>query len=186
MIRVLLLALRLTRAYPDQPIDRAVVASYWAVQAETASVPAEVLLAIAEHESDLRPDAVSWVAGGRRHDSPPEKLPARLPTRVVCGYLSAMGTPDLCRRESAIDGGMRLGALELGLWSATCRGDIACVLRGHASGTACALDAARCSDNAAAFARLFLARARRLGYSFRYSATSRSRSAREHPIASGS
>lgn len=150
--------------YPNQPADRVLVASYHAVQAETSLVPAEVLLAIAEHESDLRPDAMSWVSGGRRHDSPPERLPAHLPPRVVCGYLSAMGTPDICRREMARDGAMRHGTSELELWGATCRGDMRCMLRGHASGTACALDARRCSRDALAFARLFLARARRLGY----------------------
>lgn len=70
----------------------------------------------------------------------------------------------------ALDGGMHAGVAELEEWAATCRGDLACMMRGHAGGTRCAL-ADDCSSAARAFARLFLGNARRLGMPARRTAT---------------
>lgn len=186
MIRAIALVLRLWVQHPDQPIDRVVLATYHALRAETERVPAEVMLAIAHHESDLRPNAVSFVRAGKRVDVLWDGA-APLPPRVVCGYLQAMASPAECRAMVTHDGGMLAGSLELRTWSGTCRGDLACVLRGHAGGTACSRDAGACTSHARAFAALFLARARRLGYSVSLNrATSSRSSARLPPIASGS
>lgn len=164
MIRAVALAIRLWLQHPEQSPERIAMATYFAVMAETDQVPAELMLAIAHHESDLRPNAVSFVRAGRRVDVL-WNLVSPIPGRVVCGYLQAMATRDQCAAAVATDGAMTIGRDELALWSATCRGDQACVLRGHAGGTACSRDQRACSTHALAFARLFLARARRLGLS---------------------
>lgn len=69
LLRVLVLAAHAHAAWPTMPIERVVRASYVAVATETDAVPAEILLAIAEHESDLRPNVVSYCeADGHRVD----------------------------------------------------------------------------------------------------------------------
>jgi hypothetical protein len=162
-LRVFFLVLRFGQVFPGAPLERVIVASVHAVRAESDGVPAEVLLAIAEHESDLQPNAVSYVSRGRRVDLLWDGA-SPLPGRIVCGYLSAMGTPARCRETIQFDGAMTHGAAELQLWMGTCRGDVGCALRGHAGGTACARDVLRCSPNARTFAAMFLGRARRLGW----------------------
>lgn len=161
LIHMLMLIAHARQLWPAMPIVRVVRASYVAVAAETHGVPAEILLGIAEHESDLQPNAVSWLAAGRRVDMLWIGQP--LPPREVCGYEQAMSTPASCRAMIAVDGGMRAGAAELVEWLTTCHGNLRCALRGHAGGTACALRG-ECSPAAATFARHFYDVGRELGW----------------------
>lgn len=170
LFRALVLFSHARAAWPAVPADRVLAASLAAAAAETPAIAGELLLAIAAHESDLRPNAVSWrLPGAPRVDLVWDQR-SPLPPRVVCGYLSAMATAGSCAAMVARDGGMRAGAAELEEWAATCGGDVACVVRGHAGGTACAVHD-RCSDDARAFARLFLGNARRLGMPARRTST---------------
>jgi hypothetical protein len=155
-------------AYPRQPVARVLAAAWVAAEVgvELRVSPA-ILVAVAEHESDLEPCAVSFRAAGRRVDvvAPRCWVDPRWPRPYVCGYLQAMyGDANTCGRAMRLDGAMRAGALELLEWAATCRGDAACVLRGHAGGTACALDARACTGPQLAFAQLFAGRAMSLGW----------------------
>lgn len=169
-------------AYPHGQI--ATIAMMSVLTSHGSQIPAEVFAVIAQHESDMRPDAVSYVDGssadvahprgrrrdvllldGGRHD---------LPGHVVCGYLQARLSDVDCRAAVGVDGGMALGAAELAEWTGTCRGIaqgsgasahaslVACVMRGHAGGTACARDVARCTADQRAFADYFVAGARAL------------------------
>lgn len=183
-LQVIALTARMLHLFPGATPDRALATARAAVRVEELhGLPAEMLVAIAEHESDLRPNAVSYVRAGARVDilwnsSRP------LPSRVVCGYLQAMASPSECAAMIAVDGGMSAGAAELAQWMTTCRGDLRCALRGHAGGTACALRSS-CSGPAAAFARLFYRRAVSLGMldGWRPSRPSHPRSAALAPLA---
>lgn len=159
--RVLGLAWHALHAWPEASPADVMRASVAAVAQESDELPSEVLFSIAQHESDLKPNAVSFIKDGHRVDL--LWTTQALPSRVVFGYLSAMGSPDVARAAIVADGGMRAGADELREWLGTCRGDLRCALRGHAGGTACALDEASCTASARAFARLFYARAMALG-----------------------
>lgn len=166
MIRALLLALKIHAVWPGYPADRVIAVARAAVAAETSAIPAEVLVAIAQHESDFEPTAVSWRERERARvdilwtDQP-------LPTSVVCGYLQAAGGAGACRTAIAADGAMAMGAAELGVWvrSRLSAGSLRVALAGYAGGVAGAR-AARAGTDALAvrFADLFIARARRLGW----------------------
>jgi hypothetical protein len=68
-LRVLALVARAHALWPAAPLEHVTAAACAAVRAEGGGVPAEILLAIAQHESDLRPVAVSWRNGdGQRVD----------------------------------------------------------------------------------------------------------------------
>lgn len=160
-LRVIILIARAHALWPSIPIRQLAAASYVAVAAEIHDVPSEILLAIAQHESDLEPNAVSWRSDGRTVSL--LWTTQRLPSKIVCGYVQAMSTPASCRAMIAVDGGMRAGAAELVEWLTTCHGDLRCALRGHAGGTACALRG-ECSPAAATFARHFYDVGRELGW----------------------
>lgn len=130
------------------------------VEGETG-IPAELLVAIAQHESDFEARAVSYVAGGTRRDVVlrDDQAPSR---GTVYGYLQAMCTDATCARELDRDGAMRAGAAEIVEWLDTCHGDIACAMRGHAGGTRCALDARTCKREWLSFASIFIGRAAEL------------------------
>ncbi len=159
VVRVVLLAGATHRAWPDVPIAHVVAASVEAARCETNEIRAELLLAIAHHESDLEPHAVSWIENGHRVDRISGSIPDR---RLVCGYLQAMASRSDCLAMLADDGGMSAGVLELREWLDTCHGDLTCALRGHAGGTRCALENS-CSATSRAFARIFLNHAHALG-----------------------
>lgn len=166
MIRVLLLALKVHLLWPGYPADRVIAAARAAAAAETESLPAEILVAIAQHESDLEPTAISWRgSSGVRVDI--LWTDQHLPTRVVCGYLQAAGDSGACRAAIAADGAMAMGAVELGVWarSPLSRGSLRVALAGYAGGVAGARAAREGNDALAVrFADLFIARARRLGW----------------------
>ena len=117
--------------------DIRIIGLAWAVlvaHVEYPNVPAEILVAVAEHESDGRPDIVSWREGGVTYSMPFEKM-EKWPHHAVCGYLQAMAsTRDACRRMIDALGGMLAGAAEIATWLRTCRGELACALSGHAGG----------------------------------------------------
>jgi hypothetical protein len=177
VIAVLVLAARALVAFPDADVDRVLAAAIAASNtAEVTGIPAALLIAIAQHESDLLPNAVSYRIDGRRIDLAWNGF-SRLPPRIVCGYLSAMATPASCASMIAIDGGMAAGSAELVEWLGSCRGDLPCALRGHAGGTRCAI-LEQCSPNAAAFAALFYRRAVALGMEDRWQRRRRQRNVR--------
>lgn len=161
LIGTLVLAAKMLVVFPDAPPAQVIVTAYAATVASAGGIPAPLLAAIAEHESKLYPNTVTYTRDGERVDLVWDGR-AALPPFVFCGYLSAMSSPELCRAMIADDGGMAAGASELVLWMGTCRGDVRCALRGHAGGTACAMRK-DCTPHAAAFARLFYRRAVRLG-----------------------
>lgn len=138
----------------------AAVASRAADVERDTGIPAEILVAISQHESDLEPRACTWVDGHHhRHDVVLRDDQAPRGCSVY-GYLQAMCTDAAtCPREMDLDGGMRAGAAELVEWLGTCGGDMTCALRGHAGGTRCAQDARRCTDAQRAFVRMFIGRA---------------------------
>lgn len=119
-----------------------------AVAAETREVPAELLIVIAQHESDFEPTAVSWRAHGKRVDLVWNVGRGRHPPNraLVCGLVQAMGRDRAdCAAIIADLGGLTTGVRELTEWYQLCRGDLGCMARGHAGGYACARSRARCS-----------------------------------------
>lgn len=127
-------------------------------------VPVPLLSAVAQHESDRRPDIVSYRENGKTVSRTYATVRA-WPRRAVCGYLQAMAsTRDACARMIAEDGGMLAGAREIAEWMRMCRGELACALSGHAGGWAGvrAWRERRATD-ATAFAYSMLRRARKLG-----------------------
>ncbi len=165
-VRLALLVLNAHAVWPTEPIDRVSAAASAAVDAETADVPAELLLGISEHESDLRPNTVSYVVGGRRLDNlwtnlwaPPDRL-------ATCGYgqTVARGRAECA---AAIVAGMRPMVAELEEELASCRGDMRCALSCYAGGNAgVAAWRARRRTTATTFAALFYRRAKQLGARF--------------------
>lgn len=160
MLRVILLIMRLHAMWPDAPLVDLIAATRSAVAVESPIISAELLLSIAQHESDFKANAVSWRADGRTVSILWNGKSA-VPRKIVCGFIQAMGTPETCRREIDRDGVMRAGVEELREWATTCHGDVACIVRGHAGGTQCAVTGA-CSSKARAFSALFIENARRL------------------------
>lgn len=165
--------------YPSELVQRA---AEHAIEAATSRVDAATLVRVTEHESSFEPDAVTYTTrdarGSHRHDGTLRDGRA-LPAMVFCGYVQALMTLDDCRREASKDGAMRAGMAELTEWADTCshhfvgEAALACTMRGHAGGTACALDEKRCKPNQRAFARMFVEGARRLRLPSRAAAASR-------------
>ena len=153
-----------TKMLAEWHAPRVLDASYAAVRAEDATgVDAALLLAIAQHESDLRRNAVSWRRpDGKRVDILWTGQPT--PGWIVCGYMSASATRATCGAEISRDGGMELGARQVAEWMRACDGDVHCALAGYAGGWpgVRAMRAFRACD-AVAFAELFVRRARQLG-----------------------
>lgn len=169
LLRALALAARAHVAWPAQPLDRVAAAALAAARAERPDVPAELLLAIAEHESDLEPNAVSWRdASGNRVDILWSGDRSRLlrARAIVCGYVQASVGVQECAKAIERDGAMAIGARQLALWmrSPLCAGSLRCALAGYAGGVRGARAASEGSETLAVrFADLFLARARSLG-----------------------
>ena len=178
ILRTLALAAQMHAVWPAQPIPRVLVAAVAAERAARPGLPAELLAAIAEHESDLRPNVVSWRdACGQRVDAVWESSSNSLkplsapnsvwrsswPENAVCGFLQASGTPTECMAAIDLDGAMALGVVELQEWLRACRGDLRCALAGYAGGNSGARAALSGETTLATrFADLFLARARAL------------------------
>lgn len=169
-LRVLVLVARSRAAWPEQPLERVVPACAAAARAEARTgVDAETMLAIAEHESDLRPNTVSWRDdAGRRVDKAVDNLCTGVPVdRPATSGLVQTVTRGraACRAMLRPGAAMLAGARELAEWRAspTCRGDLKCGLAGYAGGNAGAL-AARAGRRTLAvqFADLFIARSRHL------------------------
>jgi hypothetical protein len=164
VLRALALALRAFTAWSGVDTLSVADAASAAVRAESETgVPAELLLAIANHESSLRRNAVSWRRpDGKRVDILWTGQP--VPGYIVCGYMSASATRATCGAEIAQDGGMRLGAEQVATWVRACRGDLRCALAGYAGGWA-GVRALRAGEpcDAVRFADLFIARARQIG-----------------------
>jgi soluble lytic murein transglycosylase-like protein len=168
LIRCLALAARAHAAWPEYSIADVTAASCAAVGAADPGVPAELLLAIAQHESDLHPNAVSWVAtSGRRVDilwtrdrAPPENK------ALACGYgQTIVHTSRACADVIADHGGLVTAEHELAAWlrSPLSGGSLRVALGGYAGGIAGARAAREGIDALAVrFADLFIARARRL------------------------
>lgn len=170
LVRVLMLVARAHTVYPAAPLDLVIPAVREAVIAEDVlAVPAEVLIAITEHESSWDRDAISFRSEVNEmrvdmhmHDIGDVRA---LPARTVCGYMQAMSHDGFdCADMIALNGGMLRGASEIREWLATCRGDLGCALAGHAGGNAgvVAWRAGR-TTQATKFAAYFYARARQLG-----------------------
>jgi hypothetical protein len=156
MIHLMMLVLRLCLLWPQTPIVDVWRVVERSVASETRTVPAEVLLAIAHHESDLKSNAVSYVVAGHRVDRLWQH--GSLPRRCTFGYLQAMCSP-ASSVDMQTDGGMRAGVLELEEWSRACRAGLRCMLGGHAAGNAGARN-----PSVTSFPALFLDDARRLGW----------------------
>lgn len=166
IIRCIALAARAHTAFPDQPLDRVTTASCAAVEADAELAP--TLLAIAEHESDLEPTAVSWRdSSGRRVDRVVHSEVDRLwvPRGTsTCGLVQSVAT-DRASCLALLDpiAAMRAGAAELRAWLEYSRGDLLVALGGYSGGTAGAIAAREGRTTLAVrFARLFVYRARRL------------------------
>jgi hypothetical protein len=165
IVRTLILLAHVHATWPDAPIERAAPAVAAAVQVgEETGLPPEVLVAIAHHESDFQPAAVSWrAANGQRLDR--LAVPDVLPRGAVCGYLQSMTTTRLgCLEATTPIGGMRAGARELVEWLGACRGDLRCALVGYAGGNRAVTLLHAGTLPRGNFADLFLAHARRLGW----------------------
>jgi hypothetical protein len=168
IIRVVLLIARTHAAFPAQPIERVAVAAIAAARAETPDAPAEVLLAIADHESDLQPRAVSWRGrGGQRVDilwddrrGPPGGA------GLACGLVQTVAhTRAACAELLDPITAMRAGAAELGEWLSASGGNLRVALAGYAGGWGGARDARTgARSDATAFADIFRARAYALGW----------------------
>ncbi len=167
----IVLAVHAHAAWPAAPLERVAVASAAAVFAETDQVPAELLVAIAQHESDLEPRAVSWrrrgetrvdilwVDGGRQ---PPATGP------LACGLVSAIA-PDRASCAKLLDptAAMAAAVAELAEEIQRCRGSMRCALSCYAGGNAgIAAWRARRRTTATGFADLFFRRAEQLGARF--------------------
>ncbi len=169
-VHVVILALRSHAAWPDAPIDRVVAASSAAVRAETSAAPAELLMAIAQHESDLEPRTVSWRrGGGKRVDrivTSVEEVPSTGP--LACGLVSTIAsTRDACAELLDPDRAMAAGAAELGEHAAACRGSVRCQLASYAGGSAGVRAwRAHARTSATIFAEAFIRRAEQLGASW--------------------
>jgi hypothetical protein len=139
--------------YSSDDVTRVVLS---AIERETPTLSAELLVGISQHESDLKPMTVSWVDHGTRRDGQ-----VCVDGHSTVGYLQAMAKSlDQCLMIQAQDG-MSAGVTELTSWAILCRrlghpGSASCVLRGHAGGTACALDSNQCSVAQRAFVDYFL------------------------------
>ncbi len=170
LVRVVRLGVAVHAVSPSIPLDRVVVASYVAVAQETRAVPAEILLAIAIHESELEFRAVSWRDdGGKRVDrlwvdatsAPPDNR------RLTCGLMqTAAVSRAACARLLDPTIAFAAGAAEFAEWLEAARGDFAGALSGYAGGNR-GIAAWRAGEEADAtrFARLFQRQARALGWS---------------------
>lgn len=169
IVRAIALMWRIHQLYPSAPIVRVVIVSYVAVRAETRAVPAELLVVIAEHESDLRPRAVSWRhRGGKRVDKvvdSPCDIPERGP--MACGLVQTIARDRAgCVQLLDPTAAMAAGAAELTEELHACRGAMFCALSIYAGGGAGRRAwAAGESTQATVFAAAFHGRARRLGWS---------------------
>lgn len=166
MFRALELAWHVHHVYPAAPIARVAVAAYAAAAAETEEVRGETLLAIAEHESDLRSRAVSWRRGGRRVDKVVDnELEIPRSGRLACGLVQTIA-PDRagCAKLLTPTAAMLAGVAELTEELHVCRGATICALSLYAGGQAgrVAWEAGVDTD-ATRFARHFAQRARQLG-----------------------
>lgn len=170
LLHIVTLAARAHAAWPEYPVTTVTAAAREAVVAELETgVPAEVLYAIAQHESDLVDNCVSYRdSTGRRVDTVIGAVARRWPRGAVAGYLQATFESAVeARAAIAVDGGMRTGARQLAEWVASplTHGSIRLALAGYAGGVA-GVRRARggVTAPAVAFADLFLRRARALGY----------------------
>lgn len=166
VLATLALVVRAHAVYPNANPGALVRASWEAVGHATDETSAELLLAIAEHESDLQPCAVSYVANGTRHDmvAPGCEVSATYPLPVVAGYLQATFHDRAAARDAMrLDGAMAEGVRQLAECAADCARwgmhDESCMLREYAGGVACALDARACKPEQRAFVWLFTSRA---------------------------
>jgi transglycosylase-like protein with SLT domain len=169
-VRALVLALRARAAFPDIAPELVGQASVAAVLAETDAAPAELLVAIAEHESGLEPGAVSW----RSVENPVDRVDilatseAQIPAfGGACGLVSTMApTRAACARLLAPLAAMRAGAAELGEHRRirACGGSLRCALSSYAAGgSGIAAWQHHHQTTATAFADLFIRRAEQLG-----------------------
>lgn len=163
-LRIILLVLRTHAVWPSYPDDTVRRVVLEAVASETLSVPAEFLVVVAQHESDFEPGAVSWVQHRKRVDLVWTETSRQPPnTRSTCGLVQAMAASRAdCAAVIADHGGMTRGASELAEWAHTCHGDLGCIARGHAGGTACARRRSACSRAARKISDYFVAATRRL------------------------
>lgn len=167
VLRVMALVWRASALYPDATMADLVDVSYAAALEETPAVPAEILLAIAEHESRLRPNAVSWRGANKRVDILWMDGATMPRGSLACGLVQTI----VRDRSACIDlldpvAAMRAGVVELDEELRACRGEMTCALSAYAGGNA-GLAAWRAGEttDATRFAYLFAARARQLGWS---------------------
>ncbi len=165
IIRVLILMAHAHAAWPDAPLERIAVAAIEAVGAETSSVDAAMLLAIAQHESDLRPNTVSYVVNGKRVDGLWTTLWIPPDGKMTCGYGQSVahGRAE-CAAIIADHGGMTAAAAEISEAMVRCHRSMPCALSLYAGGNAGIL-AWRMHKRTSAteFAALFIRRAQQLG-----------------------
>ena len=136
LLRALALISTIAARHPGLDPSRAAAHAIAAASASDPAVPAELLLAIAEVESDLDPTWVSRLEDGVRVTARwRSRSPAGLGPRF-CGPLQtqAKWSWSACVAQRNLVLGYRLGAEEIRSWLAATHGDLAAALRGHGCG----------------------------------------------------
>lgn len=147
-MKTLALIIAVLHAYPHAPLDRVTEV---VLRASRGSIPPELAVVIAEHESDWKPNAVSYVVAGRRRDIAYHR--GALPAHVTCGYLQASLPGAACADAIAKDGGWSDGETQI-LEAIRQGGSVRAGLEWYACGR----------RGPCAFATLFYQRARKLGW----------------------
>lgn len=141
LLRHVGLAMRLQAAVPWLAPDVAYTHAAAATTAESAQIPAELLLGIAFVESRFDATAVSRVEGGRRLTGRylPTTAPARLDPRgsLFCGPLQTFASSwSNCVQMRNLDAGYAAATTEIGQWLRDPRvhGNTVRALAGHGCG----------------------------------------------------
>jgi hypothetical protein len=135
------LALRLHAAFPTVGVVEAYANASAAVEASTALVPADLLVAVAYIESRFDPTATSRVVGARRMTGsyPSLEPPRGLNGTLYCGELQTFAASwSECIAMRDRTRAYAAGAAELGTWmrDKRVRGDLELALAGHGCGNA--------------------------------------------------
>lgn len=157
LLQAFALAVRLS-AFTDP--DTAIANAFAAVSASDSSAPAEVLLAIAWHESRFDPSATSYLEDGRRRGGRWRSAKPAGSGPRFCGVMQTTAGKDwsACVAQRPLVSGYAAGASILRAWRRAARGELAPALRGYGCGFAGMRDGCRRFDTRV------IAHARMLGW----------------------